>query len=229
VSIKELKVVAIKFQEKIKESSSASDVDDGHDLFGEQAIGYSEPLAEQDFFVKSKLEVLFREINNLPSDDKVIVFTQFEAARANIEHMMQQRHVRFISIKGNMTPKRRGSLLAQFSLDPTIKVILLSMRGMSRGLNITAANHAFFFEPCLDASMVFQAIHRIERIGQSKATQIHHMLMDDSIEGLLYANIRNDFIKGASKMKQTESTSNTVASRLEMLLHHLACQTTALE
>ena len=49
--------------------------------------------------------------------------------------------------------------------------ILVSIGAGAAGLTLTAANHVFLLEPCLNAADEAQALNRAHRIGQTRAVR----------------------------------------------------------
>jgi hypothetical protein len=59
-----------------------------------------------------------------------------------------------------------------FQGDPPTTVFLLSIRSGAVGINLTAANHVFLLEPCLNAALEEQAIGRAWRMGQGRKVMV---------------------------------------------------------
>jgi SNF2 family DNA or RNA helicase len=59
-------------------------------------------------------------------------------------------------------------LLQAFQGDPPTTVFLLSIRSGAVGINLTAANHVFLLEPCINPALEEQAIGRAWRMGQTR-------------------------------------------------------------
>ncbi len=62
------------------------------------------------------------------------------------------------------------------------EVLLLPVSFGANGLNLTEASHVLFVEPLLNTANESQAIGRIDRIGQRRATTVHRFIVRDSIE-----------------------------------------------
>lgn len=50
-----------------------------------------------------------------------------------------------------------------------------------------SANHVFLLEPTLNPALELQAVNRVHRLGQTRATVVHRLLVDDTIETAISA------------------------------------------
>ena len=68
--------------------------------------------------------------------------------------------------------------------DPVDKtnVFLISLKAGNSGLNLTAADYVFLFDPWWNTAVQQQAIDRTHRIGQDKNVFAYKMVCRDSIE-----------------------------------------------
>lgn len=62
-----------------------------------------------------------------------------------------------------------------FQRDPPTTVFLLSVRSGAVGINLTAANHVFLLEPCLNPALEEQAIGRAWRMGQTRQVVVKRL------------------------------------------------------
>ena len=63
-----------------------------------------------------------------------------------------------------------------------VRVLLLPMSLGAEGLDLIIASHVFLLEPLLNQNQELQAVNRIDRIGQMKATYIHKYVIKETIE-----------------------------------------------
>ncbi|KAL4857890.1 E3 ubiquitin-protein ligase [Chlorella vulgaris] len=62
------------------------------------------------------------------------------------------------------------------------QVLLLLMQQGSNGLNLTEAQHVVLVEPSLNPAVEAQAVGRVDRIGQTRATHVHRFVVQHTIE-----------------------------------------------
>merc|ERR1719495_1680581 len=81
-----------------------------------------------------------------------------------------------------MTMEARTKALSSFINDPPTTVFLLSVRSGAVGITLTAAQHVFMMEPCMNIALYRQAINRVYRLGQTKEVHIKTLFVKDTIE-----------------------------------------------
>ena len=99
--------------------------------------------------------------------------------------------------------KEYPTILSKFQSDPSIHVLLLPMKGSNHGLNLTIASHVIIVEPSLSLAVEQQCIGRIYRMGQTKETMVHRMIVKNSVE---------ERIRSRNNKKRRSSTSAAMAA-----------------
>jgi len=88
----------------------------------------------------------------------------------------------YLRLDGKMSVSARTKVLAQFRTDPSISVILVSIKAGGQGLNFTAANKVYMMEPQFNPGVEMQAVDRVHRLGQTRDVEIVKYIMTDSFE-----------------------------------------------
>merc|ERR1712032_576482 len=80
--------------------------------------------------------------------------------------------------------------LQKFKNREDVKVLLMPISRGANGLNLVEASHVLLMEPLLNPAQELQAIGRVHRIGQSKATCVHRFLVKQTIEERIHQMLR---------------------------------------
>lgn len=132
-------------------------------------------------FCSTKNRHAIEYIEQTPADDKVIVFSNSIKALHELARDLQQRGVQTVMVCGESAKENRGNL-ARFASEAQCKVLLLSLKLGSMGLNITCANHILFLHPWWNPNALDHAEERIQRLGQTKQMFILHLIMNNTLE-----------------------------------------------
>ncbi len=122
--------------------------------------------------MRSKIDYLLNDLKMLKEKDskvKTLVFSQFQRTMNTLQTEIARAGLGCVTIEGHMTAFQRQKALDKFSTDDNTTVFLLSTRSGAAGLTLTAANHVYIMEPCLNSALELQAINRVHRIGQVRS------------------------------------------------------------
>ncbi|MFH0926328.1 MAG: DEAD/DEAH box helicase, partial [bacterium] len=128
-----------------------------------------------------KREVLIESIMDAVSNGhKVLVFANFLNAIEYIGEDLEKRGLEYLVMTG--ATQDRKALVERFQNDPQIKVFLMTLKTGGIGLNLTAADTIFIFDPWWNRSVENQAVDRTHRIGQDKTVFSYRLITKASIE-----------------------------------------------
>jgi SNF2 family DNA or RNA helicase len=129
----------------------------------------------------SKFELLKEMLGEiLEEQHKVLVFSQFVQVLKQIESYLKDSEIPYSYIDGST--KKRSLQIKQFQEDENIPVFLLSLKAGGLGINLTAADYIFLFDPWWNPAIERQATDRSHRIGQTQKVIAFKMIVKDSIE-----------------------------------------------
>jgi SNF2 family DNA or RNA helicase len=130
-----------------------------------------------------KTKVLLEELRNITLTSKALVFSQFTGMLDLLGRDLQESQLPFFRLDGSTAAEERQQLVNQFNNteDPT-RIFLLSLKAGNAGLNLTAADYVFLFDPWWNKAVEQQAIDRTHRIGQTKKVFAYRMLCRNSVE-----------------------------------------------
>ncbi|KAI0641041.1 SNF2 family N-terminal domain-containing protein [Trametes meyenii] len=130
----------------------------------------------------SKIETLVRHLLYIDVTDpgaKSIVFSAWADSLLIIQHALHANGISCLRIDQN-TGKQNAA--KKFRTDPSISVLLLHGERENAGLNVTCASRVFLVESVVHHAFEVQAIARIDRMGQTKPTEVYCYYAEDTVE-----------------------------------------------
>ena len=137
--------------------------------YSDQAIASSK--------LETLIEHLFEAISN---GHKVLIFVNYLAAIESISEKLDAEGISFVSMTG--ATRNRQILVDQFQGDPNCKAFLMTLKTGGTGLNLTAADRIFIFDPWWNVAAENQAIDRAHRIGQQNKVFAYKLITQHTIE-----------------------------------------------
>ncbi|KAF2711037.1 hypothetical protein K504DRAFT_532750 [Pleomassaria siparia CBS 279.74] len=154
-------------------------------------LGSEDPSTRTGKHYGKKLESIVQLINNIPKDDQVLLFVQFEDLLEKCKEIFADKGVRYYAISSK-SGKNASEEMTNFQLHTGAskkKVLILNLADeTAAGANLTNANHIIFLSPLLTESQykysasMTQAIGRVVRYGQKKQVHIWRFLSLDTID-----------------------------------------------
>ncbi|MBN2008259.1 hypothetical protein JW960_02810 [candidate division KSB1 bacterium] len=131
--------------------------------------------------ISPKREVLIENIIDVVANDhKVLVFANFLNALECIGDDLDQNGIDYLTMTG--ATRDRQTLVDQFQNDDKYKVFLMTLKTGGLGLNLTAADYIFIYDPWWNIAAENQAIDRTHRIGQDKTVFSYKIITRKTIE-----------------------------------------------
>ena len=128
-----------------------------------------------------KLEQLLEDLKTLQLEGKkVIVYSQFTKMLKLIVKEVQKLAIPYAYLDGET--KNREEAVNLFQNDPNISLFLISLKAGGVGLNLTAADYVYLFDPWWNNAVEEQAINRAHRIGRKEIVIAKKFIMIESIE-----------------------------------------------
>ena len=140
------------------------------------------PESLSDGHIKSpKLEQLADSLMEAVSNGhKVVVFFNFIAGIEELSEILDQNGIDYACMTGSTRDRR--SIVERFQNDPQCKVMLMTLKTGGVGLNLTAADTVFIFEPWWNKAAEEQAINRLHRFGQKAKVLSYSLITQQTIE-----------------------------------------------
>jgi len=140
------------------------------------------PEAKSENGIISPKRELLQEhiIDVIANNHKVLVFANFLAALDGVAEDLEQLGIEYLMMTGSTRDRKR--LVDLFQNDETYKVFLMTLKTGGLGLNLTAADYIFIFDPWWNLAAENQAIDRTHRIGQDKTVFSYKLITRGTIE-----------------------------------------------
>ncbi|RXW23200.1 hypothetical protein EST38_g2656 [Candolleomyces aberdarensis] len=143
-------------------------------------------MAELERPTSAKIRMVLKILRDIDeksnSEEKTIIFSQFTSMLDLIEPFLKEAGVKFVRYDGSMMPKEREVSLEKIRNNAAIKVILISFKAGSTGLNLTSCNHVILVDMWWNPAMEDQAFDRAHRFGQKRDVSIYKLKIDGTVE-----------------------------------------------
>ncbi|MEK7434780.1 MAG: DEAD/DEAH box helicase [Cyanobacteriota bacterium] len=135
----------------------------------------------EDAIISPKREVLMENILEVVSNKhKVLVFGNYLNVIEKVSKDLEKEGVKYLTMTG--ATSNRQEMVEKFQNDPEYKVFVMTLKTGGLGLNLTAADYIFIFDPWWNKAAENQAIDRAHRIGQDKTVFSYKLITKDTIE-----------------------------------------------
>jgi SWI/SNF-related matrix-associated actin-dependent regulator of chromatin subfamily A3 len=166
----------------------------------------------------TKIKALVKDIHDLPSDTKCVVFSFWTSTLQIIENALNSLSIGVVRYDGTIPPNNRTKALESFRRDTRVQVILISITCGAVGLDLTAASQIFLMEPQWNPTVEEQALSRVHRMGQTKEVNTVRYIMEGSFEEhVIKVQNRKKHLADLVLSKKQLSESALALSRLQHL------------
>jgi len=146
-----------------------------------QAACHPSLVPGQTASTSSKTELLLSALETAAADEhKSLVFSQWTSMLDLLEPKLVEKGFRFVRLDGSTA--NRAAVVEHFQKNPEVSVFLVSLKAGGVGLNLTAADHVFLFDPWWNPAVEEQAFDRAHRIGQEKPVFVYRLVAADTVE-----------------------------------------------
>lgn len=129
----------------------------------------------------AKLEALLQDIETaIEEGSKILVYSQFTSMLALIAKAVKQRAWQYVYLDGSTTD--RAGVVTEFQENKEIPLFLVSLKAGGSGLNLTAADYVFLYDPWWNEAVEQQAISRAHRIGRKETVIAKRYVAIETIE-----------------------------------------------
>jgi SNF2 family DNA or RNA helicase len=140
---------------------------------------------EDDSYCSTKTNnVLTIVAQRLAEGKSVIVCSQWTQYLDILKREFVKRHpdVQFCELTGKDAANKRHTIVNDFQTTPELRVCFVSLCSASEGITLTKATCIIIADLYWNDSKLNQMRNRIHRIGQEQETEVHTMVVDNTIE-----------------------------------------------
>ncbi|KAG0204347.1 hypothetical protein BGX28_003702 [Mortierella sp. GBA30] len=149
----------------------------------ERTLAIDIPKELDQWISSSKIDRMIDVVKDaVAKGEKIIVFSQFVSLLHLVEKPLKQENIKYLMYHGSMSADRRNRAVMEMNEDPSIPLMLISLKCGSLGLNLTVANHVIIMDPWWNPALENQAIDRVHRIGQTKDVFVHRLCIPNTVE-----------------------------------------------
>ncbi|KAF7799491.1 hypothetical protein EIP86_010726 [Pleurotus ostreatoroseus] len=131
--------------------------------------------------IRKTMELL-RDIQERDEDEKTIIFSQFTSMLDLIEPFLKAEVLMIRVDDGSMNKVQRDDALEKIKTKSKYKVILISFKAGSTGLNLTCCNNVILVDLWWNPALEDQAFDRAHRLGQTRDVNIHKLSIPETVE-----------------------------------------------
>ncbi len=117
--------------------------------------------------------------------EKTIIFYQHvEVGKMIVDELSRRAGLEeaVLQYQGGMSVRRRDAVVAAFTTDPKVRVLVAQIQAAGTGLNLQAAERVLIVEPAWTPALNEQAISRAYRAGQKRRVWASFVCLENSID-----------------------------------------------
>lgn len=142
----------------------------------------SSPEARTDGLIQSaKRELVIEELTDaVANGHKALIFANFIGALESLSEDLNTAGINYQMMTG--ATRDRKTLVKRFQNDPDLQVFMMTLKTGGVGLNLTAADYVFIYDPWWNKAAEQQAVDRTHRIGQKNTVFTYKLVARNTIE-----------------------------------------------
>ncbi|XP_077231468.1 SNF2 domain-containing protein / helicase domain-containing protein / zinc finger protein-like protein [Tasmannia lanceolata] len=119
--------------------------------------------------------------------EKAIIFSQWTSMLDLLETSLKEYSIEYRRLDGRMSLPARDKAVKDFTIDPKVTVMIMSLKAGNLGLNMVAACHVILLDLWWNPTTEDQAIDRAHRIGQTRPVTVSRLTIKDTVEDRILA------------------------------------------
>lgn len=129
----------------------------------------------------AKFEALLEDLETICEEGrKVLVYSQFTSMLKLMVQAAREKNWSYGYLDGSTA--NREEVVTRFQEDPSQNVFFISLKAGGVGLNLTAADYVYLYDPWWNEAVEEQAINRAHRIGRKDVVISKRFVVAESVE-----------------------------------------------
>ena len=160
-------------------------------------------LIEQSVPRSAKFDALLQDLETIVDEGhKVLIYSQFTSMLHLMTQAAKDRKWSFGYLDGST--KNREEVVTRFQEDASQLLFFISLKAGGVGLNLTAADYVYLYDPWWNEAVEDQAINRAHRIGRKDSVIAKRFVITESIEEKIMKlkAAKREMIDGLTMRKQ---------------------------
>lgn len=135
-----------------------------------------------------KLETLKEWIDEIPKDEKVVIFATY---KEEIKTLLRHFGDEAVHIYGETSASGKLDNQRAFVNDPNVRYIICQPSSAAYGVNkLTVARYLCFYSIDYRADTIYQAIKRIERTGQERSMVVLYLIAKGTVDETIFKAVK---------------------------------------
>ena len=165
---------------------------------------------DRDSGASSKFEILNEICEGVGNEARILVFSQFVET---LKWIATKISFPCDMLTGKMSAAERYNSMERFKLEPSPRVLLVSLKAGGVGLNLGEATHVVLFDRWWNPAVEMQAVYRAHRFDRAEPLHVFRFLVVDTIE----ERIASILAEKESVFENTIESVGTVAPTFPVL------------
>ncbi|GMF55895.1 unnamed protein product [Phytophthora fragariaefolia] len=146
-------------------------------------------------FESAKLQQLLRDLKAIKLENertaapeqrrKVVVFSQWTSMLDMVSQLLRRHGFSHRAFNGALSQEQRERVLTTFAKDPSVEVLVISLKAGGVGLNLTCASVVILLDPWWNPGVEDQAVDRVHRLGQTQDVLVKRYVVRDTVEDMI--------------------------------------------
>ncbi|KAI5118940.1 hypothetical protein M0805_006286 [Coniferiporia weirii] len=137
--------------------------------------------------IRKILQILQDIRDRSDGEEKTILFSQFTSMLDLVQPFLRDAGFKYVRYDGSMRKDQREESLEKIRNNKSIKLILISFKAGSTGLNLTACNNVILVDMWWNPALEDQAFDRAHRYGQTRGVNIYKLTVEQTVEERILA------------------------------------------